>query len=81
MFNASFFRLGLDKMDFALLLVMLLVLLIVSSLRNCMNLREAVARRNLLFRWFIYIAAVLSVLIFGMYGSGYTAVPFLYFQY
>lgn len=81
MFNASFFKLGLDKMDFVLLMVMLLVLLTVSSLRNFMNLREAVARQNLMFRWFIYIAAVLSVLIFGMYGSGYTAVPFLYFQY
>lgn len=81
MFSPSFFKLGLGKDDFMLVIAMLLVLLMISSLRNRMNLREAVARQNLLFRWLVYITAVLSVLIFGMYGSNYTAVPFLYFQY
>ena len=33
------------------------------------------------FRWSIYIIAILSILIFGVWGSNYDANSFIYFQF
>lgn len=42
------------------------------------NLREKLNKQNLLFRWFIYLFIIFSIIIFGIYGRGYVAKDFIY---
>ena len=57
----------------------LAVWLTISIMQECgMNVREKLSEQNLVFRWSIYIIALVTVLIFGVYGSGYDASSFIY---
>jgi len=42
------------------------------------SFRTVIARQPLVFRWLIYIAAILAILIFGIYGPKYNAADFIY---
>lgn len=45
------------------------------------HLRAAVARQPLVLRWALYYAALAAILVFGVWGPGYNAAAFLYFQF
>ena len=45
------------------------------------KIREVIVRQELWFRWIVYIAGVMAVLIFGVYGYGYDVQNFIYFQF
>ena len=45
------------------------------------HFREAIARQNVFIRWVVYIGAVYVILIFGMYGTEYNAVDFVYMHF
>lgn len=77
--DSTFTSLGLDAANLALLAGALLVLLIVGILQeNGFKLREEIAKQNIVFRWGVYLLAVTSILIFGMYGIEYDAADFIY---
>jgi hypothetical protein len=42
------------------------------------SVRELLAKQNIAFRWFVYIALLFAVLIFGFYGAGYDPGFFIY---
>lgn len=78
-FDGSLLKLGLTVYDFRILGISLLVWLGISIMQESgMHLRETLAKQNLVFRWFIYLAAFFAVLIFGVYGPGYDAAAFIY---
>ena len=78
-FDGTFYRLGLNEKNFRLMLLSVAVLLGVDILQEKnIRLREAIAGCNIVVRWGIYYAAVLTVVIFGMYGAGYDAAGFIY---
>lgn len=78
----SFPSMGLDKPDMIVAIISLLVLFIVDICKyNSIKLREKIAEQGLWFRWTIYIGAVMSIVIFGIYGPGYNAASFIYFQF
>lgn len=79
--NGALLKLGLDGMDWNVLVVSLGVLLAVSHLQERMSVRQALERQSFLVRYPVYIAAVLVILIFGIYGPGYDAAQFLYMQF
>ena len=74
----NFTALGLDVPDTVVAMISLLVLLLVSFLKERMDVREKLAEQNLVFRWGIYYLLIFSVLIFGFYGPGYSASEFIY---
>ena len=77
--NGGLLKLGLDVQDLWLLLFASLVLLTVSLLQESgIQVREALARQNLLFRWVIYLGAIFSLILFGVYGLNYNASDFIY---
>lgn len=77
--TASLFSLGLKKLDFALLMVGILVMLIVGVMQEFnINIRKELQKQNLLFKWLIYYIIIFSVIIFGIYGKGYDAASFIY---
>ena len=78
LFDGSLYTYGLDRPNFLLALVCILILFFVDLLQERMALRKAFARQNLVFRWLILYAAIFSILIFGIYGPGYDASQFIY---
>ena len=78
LFDGSLYTYGLDRPNFLLALICILILFFVDLLQEQMTLRKAFARQNLVFRWIILYAAIFSILIFGIYGPGYDASRFIY---
>ncbi|MBP3835985.1 MAG: MBOAT family protein, partial [Pyramidobacter sp.] len=77
--NGSLIKLGLDTANWILLSITILLLLYVDSVHEKgISLRRVFARQPLIFRWIIYIGAVLFILIFGCYGPEYNAASFIY---
>ena len=80
-FDGSLYKLGLNRANFTLALVTILILWIVSMLQERGSVREKIAKYNIVFRWTVYYIAVFSIIVFGMYGPGYDASSFVYMQY
>ncbi len=81
-FDGSFLELGLEYKDFYVLYIAILVLLAVGVMQEKgIHIREKIAEQNLYFRWMIYIGAVVAVLIYGNYGTGYAVGEFIYQQF
>lgn len=74
--------LGLDLLDWAILLAGVLVLLVVSHYREkgC-SIRGAVAATPIPVRWSAYLALFLAVLVFGIYGPGFSESAFIYMSF
>lgn len=81
LFDGTLFNLGLDRPDFAVLVISLLLIWKISLWQEKESVREAVAGYNIVFRWLLYLGAVFAVLIFGMYGPGFDASNFVYMQF
>ena len=76
------FALQLDKLNFLAAVGGIGVLLCADLLQERYGpLRPYITRRALPVRWAVYLAGVLAVLIFGIYGPGYDARAFAYFQF
>lgn len=83
-FDGSLYELGLNPKDLqvAVLAIALLAAVNLWQYRNpTLQLRAVIAEQNLLFRWMFYYAAIFVVLILGVYGPGYDASQFIYFQF
>lgn len=72
---------GLDTPNAIVAALSVLVLLVADILREKMPVRETLAKQNTLFRWFILLAGIFAVIIFGIYGPGYDAASFIYEQF
>ncbi len=75
----EFYLFGLDIFDVVLIVVGLLVVLVISILKEKnISVREKVANKNIAIRWIIYYALILSIIILGAYGPGYAPVDPIY---
>lgn len=82
LFDDSIYTLGMSQKNFHIFLIMLLVLLVVGILQERgMQIRETIAKQNLYFRWLLYIGAITVLLIYGVYGPGYSYTEFIYQQF
>mgnify|MGYP000793685045 CR=1 FL=1 len=73
---------GMDKADFLITAIGAAVIFTVSLLQEKgIEIRGSIAQWALPARWAVYLALVLSVIIFGAYGIGYEAVDFIYGQF
>ena len=79
----SIFKCGLDRYDFGILIISILILASFDLLKaNRISItRDIIYKQDLWFRWSVYIAGFLFVLIFGVWGSKYVNTAFLYFQF
>lgn len=72
-------ELGLDFLDYIVLIIALIVVLIVGILREKnISIREKIAERNIGIRWLIYYILIFSIFIFGAYGPGYEPIDPIY---
>jgi D-alanyl-lipoteichoic acid acyltransferase DltB (MBOAT superfamily) len=80
--NGTLLKLGLTTSNWIILALFLALLFYVDFRHEKgTSFREVFARQPLVFRWGIYIAAVLAILIFGLYGPEYNAAAFIYQQF
>lgn len=84
-FDSSLYLVGegvLTNKGYQLMWISIAVLLVADVFKyKGIKIREAVAKQELWFRWGLYIVAVLSILVFGIYGYGYDEQNFIYFQF
>ena len=77
--NGEIFKYGVDERGMRLLVFAIGILLVVGILRERgVKIRETLAKQGLIFRWFIILALLVIVLVFGIYGPGYSAGDFIY---
>ena len=82
LFNGRLFSFGLDTANFIILAAAFLVLFVVAwNQRDGSSLRAKIERQPLLLRWSLIIAAIAAVVFFGVYGPGFDASQFIYFQF
>ncbi len=82
LFDGTLYRLGVDRAGVHLVLAGLALVLLVDLLneKGCFISRR-IAKERLWIRWPIYWGAVLLILLCGMWGSGYSAANFIYYQF
>lgn len=78
LWDNSLYTHGLNRANFIFAVLSIVFLFYVDTLREKGQVREAIARKNIVLRWSIYYLAIFAVLIFGVYGPGYNAASFLY---
>lgn len=73
---------GLTLATRNLLIVSLFIMFVVDLCKyNGIHLISWVTKQGVWFRWLVYYAAIFGVLVFGVYGPGYDASAFIYFQF
>ena len=82
LFDGSLYNLGLDDKDFRLMLLCI-GLLIFSDLCKHFGIciRKIICGQDYLFRWLVIVFSVFFILTFGIWGPGYNASNFIYFQF
>ncbi|MBQ6510265.1 MAG: MBOAT family protein [Flexilinea sp.] len=82
LFNGKLFEYGMDRANFIIISLSLLVLFIVSWIqRDGVSLHSKIDQQPLVLRWALVIAAIAAVVFFGVYGPGFDASQFIYFQF
>lgn len=82
-FNGGIYELGLNRMEFGILLVSVACLFLVDLVRY--KKKETIdvflMRQNLWFEWLVVILLITAVFVFGEYGPAFDAQQFIYFQF
>lgn len=79
LFDGTIYTLGLDRKDFIVAIVALIVLFyVMRKQEQGIVMREQLAKLPIVLRWGICYIGIFSVLIFGIYGPGYNASAFVY---
>ncbi len=74
--------LGIPRPDFFVLALSALLLFAVSLMQERgADVRGGVLRLWLPLRWLVFIAAIVSVLVLGVWGSGFSEASFIYYQF
>jgi D-alanyl-lipoteichoic acid acyltransferase DltB (MBOAT superfamily) len=77
--NTMIMNLGLDKYDFRILIVYLVVLLFVGIYKEKHgSLYEKISKSNVLIQYAVWAVIMLGIVIFGLYGAGYDTSSFIY---
>lgn len=81
-FDGSLYECGLNQKNFSLMIWGILLLFVVDICKyKGIKLREVLARQDDWAQSLSVVAAVLGILLFGMWGAGYDAANFIYFQF
>ncbi len=80
--DGGIFELGMSQKDFIVVAIGVLIMLIVGIIQEKgISIRENISKKNIVFRWALYYGILFSILIFGMYGPGYSSANFIYGQF
>ena len=81
-FDSSLYRCGLDRINVSILIVAIIVLLIVDLVHERgIKIREKIGMQNTLARFVIVYCAIMTILVFGVYGPQFEMSKFIYFEF
>ena len=82
LFDGGLYECGLDSKNFGFLLICIGILLFADSCKTKgIEIRKIIQQQDTWFRCVFIAFAILVLLIFGMWGPGYDASAFVYFQF
>lgn len=83
LFNDGLYNLGLDRKEFNILFIALLILLVVDLARKKkdMSFGDIMIAQPWYFRWAVIIILFFGILTFGIYGPAFDAADFIYLQF
>lgn len=83
LFNGTVYTLGLDRPEFNILIVSLVVLFLVDLIRyrKKQEITGFLKEQCVWFRWGVIIALIAATLVFGVYGISFESSQFIYFQF
>lgn len=81
LFYGGWEKLGLSGANWIVLLVSLGLLIAADLLTARGPVRPRLTAKPLPIRWAVYLAGIFAVLIFGVYGPGFSESQFIYFQF
>lgn len=80
--DGTFYTLGLDRPDFNLMMLGLMLMIIADILNyKGYDLPGIISKQSLWIRWCIYIGALVLISVCGVWGHGYNAANFIYVQF
>lgn len=69
--NGTVLNLGIDIHDFIIMGVIVCVIFVISLLKEKgINIRESISKKNIVVRWSLYYALIITIIVFGSYGLG-----------
>ncbi len=78
-YDRTIFTFGMDKYDFGIVLFAVLVIFVVGLIQERgISIRKRLSERNVFWRFILYYALILFIVIFGAYGAGYVPVDPIY---
>lgn len=81
LFDGSLYNLGLDNKDFTVGIISIMILLSADAVRRRCFIRGWMDKQSFWFKLLVTYGAIFFILIFGIYGYGYNASEFIYFQF
>lgn len=82
LFDGSLYTCGLDSKNFLLMLIAILILIAADIFKyKGIRLSNVILKQEYWFRWLVFAVAANLILLFGIWGSGYDAASFIYFQF
>lgn len=80
--GGSILKLGLDINNFIVMWISIATLLLVDIIHyKGFKIRTNLIKQKIWIKWPIYIIAIMSILLLGMYGPKYNASDFIYFKF
>ena len=81
-FNGGIYGIGLDRANVHLMLVGIVMVIVVDVLNERgIYVSERISKERMWIRWPIYWGTIMLILLCGMWGSGFDANSFIYYQF
>lgn len=77
-FDKSLYELGLDRAEWGILFIGLIMLFIVSYISQKEDFRDFLERQNYLFRLIVFSVLFIMIICWGYYGMNFNAADFIY---
>ncbi len=80
--TTSLYEIGLDRGNWFMLCLGITILFIVDLIHERkQSVFYLISQQTIWFRWTLYLGLIWCVIMFGIYGVGYDASQFIYFQF
>ena len=80
--DGTIFQYGISSAHMLVLILFVFIAVKVDILHEKqIKIRECIQKQHIIIRWTIYLGAIFSILLFGVYGIGYDAKSFIYMNF
>ena len=77
----DFTLLGTSLLELIILFISFTIVYVIEIISSKYNIEKFFYNRNIILRWAFYFILLFTIIIFGIYGPGFDATEFIYFQF